>query len=278
MSLLACVLMIFTLTGCGGDSKTSTAPSSDKNTIGVITRLNASEENYNEVMQKLEKSYCPSKANLSNDYKYFNNIKEMLLALDAGQIDMISTYQCVADYMLARNDKLEILSSERNLHDSFCLAVREGDTILCNDLNKAIKSMTEDGTLANLSKKYIVDLKPGEDPPPIEIENIPDAQTIKVAITGDLPPMDMILADGKPAGFSTAVLAEISKRLGKNVELVDIDSNARASVLTSKAADVVFWVSVPTDNHLVPSNIDKPEGIILTQPYYSDKIVHIALK
>lgn len=272
-TVAACAMAVLTLTGCGADKP---APQQDKATIGVITHLNASEEKYNEVMQKLEKSYRPSKANLSAQYKYYNNLRDMQLALSAEQIDMLSTYQCVADYMLRNDDKLEILKSERVLSDSFCLAVREGDTILKNDLNKAIKTMLGDGTLADLSKKYITDLK-GE-PPAVPIENIPDAETIKVGVTGDLPPLDMILADGSPTGFSTAVLAEISKRIGKNIELVSGESDARAALLTSKSADVIFWVSVPKDSTLVPADIDKPEGIAVTEPYYHDSIVHVALK
>jgi polar amino acid transport system substrate-binding protein len=272
-TLAACAMAILTLTGCGADKP---APQQDKAVIGVITHLNASEEKYNEVMQKLEKSYRPSKANLSAQYKYFNNLRDMQLALSAGQIDMLSTYQCVADYMIRNDDNLEILKSERILGDSFCLAVREGDTILKDDLNKAIKSMFADGTLADLSKKYITDLK--GDPPAVSIENIPDAETIKVAVTGDLPPLDMILADGSPTGFSTAVLAEISKRIGKNIELISGESDARAALLTSKTADVVFWVSVPKDSTLIPTNIDKPDGIAVTEPYYNDSIVHVAPK
>ena len=274
-TVAACAMAILTLTGCGADKP---APKQNKATIGVITHLNASEEKYNEVMQKLEKSYRPSKANLSAQYKYFNNLRDMQLALSAGQIDMLSTYQCVADYMILNDDNLEILKSERILGDSFCLAVREGDTILKNGLNKAIKEMLADGTLADLSKKYIVDLKAGEEPPAVPIENIPDAETIKVAVTGDLPPLDMILADGSPTGFSTAVLAEISKRIGKNIELISGESDSRAALLTSKSVDVVFWVSVPKDSTLIPTNIDKPDGIAVTEPYYNDSIVHVAPK
>ena len=88
----------------------------------------------------------------------------------------------------------------------------------------------------------------------------------------------MILADGTPAGFSTAVLSEISRRLGKNIELVNIDSAARASILSSKGADVVFWVAVPKDSTLIPTNIDQPTGIAISDPYYNDNIVHIGLK
>ena len=271
-------LMTFALlmTGCGGEK--TPPPAQNKATVGVIAHLNASEEKYNEIMGKLEKSYRPSKANLSANYKYFNNLRDMQLALDSGQIDMISTYQCVADYMVSNDSKLEILKSERVLSDSFCFAVREGDSILKNDLNKAIKTMISDGTLADLSKKYIIDLKADENPPAVEISKIDGAETIKVAVTGDLPPLDMILADGSPAGFSTAVLSEISKKIGKNIELISVDSAARASILTSKGADVIFWVSVPKDSTLLPTNIDQPAGISITEPYYTDSIVHVELK
>ena len=268
----ACLL----ITGCGGEEK-SPKPK-EKATIGVITHLNASELEYNELMSKLEKSYRPSKASPSADYKYFDRMNDMQLALDSGQIDMLSTYQSVADYMLQKSPDKELLPTEKILSDSFCFAIREGDKMLKNDLNKAIKAMSTDGTLSKLSKQYIIDLKDGTEPPAIEIKEIPGAETIKVAVTGDLPPFDMILADGTPTGFSTAVLSEVSKRIGKNIEMISIDSGARASILSSKGADVVFWVAVPKESFLIPANIDRPEGIDISDPYYHDNIVHIGKK
>lgn len=270
----AALLMV----GCGGEKTSEPAQDSGKATIGVITHLNASETEYNEYMKKLEKSYRPSKAHLSLNYKYFDKMNDMQLALESNQIDMLSTYQSVANYMIQRSDNKEILPTEKILSDSFCFAVREGDTILQNSLNKAIKDMATDGTLANLSKQYIVELKNGAEPPAVPITQIEGAETIKVAVTGDLPPFDMILADGTPAGFSTAVLAEISRRTNKNIELVSVDSAARASILASKGADVVFWVAVPKDSTLVPANIDQPAGIVITEPYYHDNIAHVGLK
>ena len=270
-----CLLIL----GCGGGEKPAEpANSGEKATIGVISHLNASEESYNDMMQKLEKSYRPSKANLSANYKYFDKMNDMQLALEANQIDMLSTYQNVANYMLQRSDNKEILPSEKILSDSFCFAVREGDTTLKDDLNTAIKAMATDGTLANLVKQYITELKSGAEPPAVPITKIEGADTIKVAVTGDLPPFDMILADGTPAGFSTAVLAEISRRINKNIELISVDSAARAEILSSKGADVVFWVAVPKDSTLIPANVDQPDGIAVTEPYYHDNIAHVGLK
>ena len=270
---------VLLLTGCGGSEKPA-EPAKDigKAKIGVISHLNASEVEYNELMKKLEKIYRPSKASISAEYKYFDKMNDMQLALESGQIDILSTYQNVAEYMLQRSADKEILPSERHLEDSFCFALRKDDTILKNELNKAIKEMTADGTLGKLAKQYIYELQEGEEPPVVPITKIDGADTIKVAVTGDLPPFDLVLPDGTPAGFSTAVLAEISKRIGKNIELINIDSNARASILTSKGADVVFWVSVPKDSTLLPNNIEQPEGIAVSEPYYHDTITHVGLK
>ena len=274
-AICACALLF---TGCGGGEKSSAPAPKEKTTIGVITHLNVSETEYNEYMKKLEQSYRPSKANLSAEYKYFDKMNDMQLALESGQIDVLSTYQNVAEYMLQKSSDKEILPSERYLEDSFCFALREGDTKLKNELNKAIKAMISDGTMGKLSKQYITDLKEGEEPPAVPITHIDGADTIKVAVTGDLPPFDLVLADGTPAGFSTAVLAEISRRIEKNIELVTVDSAARASILSSKGADVVFWVSVPKDSILIPANIDQPAGIAVSEPYYHDLITHIGKK
>ena len=276
LAALCAVALIFT--GCGGEKPAEPSKNGEKATIGVITHLNASEIEYNELMSKLEKSYRPLKANFNAEYKYFDKMNDLQLALESGQIDMLSTYQNVADYMLQTSDNKEILPSERHLEDSFCFALREGDTKLKNELNKAIKSMIADGTLSKLAKQYINDLRDGAEPPAVPIKQIDGADTIKVAVTGDLPPFDLILPDGTPAGFSTAVLSEISQRIGKNIELISVYSTARASILSSNGADVVFWVSIPKDSMLLPTNIDQPIGIAVSEPYYHDTITHVGLK
>ena len=85
-----------------------------------------------------------------------------------------------------------------------------------------------------------------------------------MVVTGDLPPLDYIGADGIPAGFNTAVLAEIGRRLGVNIELVSMQAGSRTLALTSNTADAVFWyMETPgaTD--------DLPEELLFSDPYFS---------
>ena len=53
------------------------------------------------------------------------------------------------------------------------------------------------------------------------------AETITVAVTGDMPPLDYTGPDGEPAGFNTAILAEIARRLHVNLRTVTLETAAR---------------------------------------------------
>lgn len=275
--MLMTLCMLLLMTGCGGgggDNKT--ADDAGKVKLGMITRLNASEENFGEFMKKIEETLSVKIS--SHTPVFFDNLNSMQMALQSKQIDEISTYRSVARYMIAKDPRFEVLKDHSlEFIDSFCFALRDDETELRDSLNMVIKEMQDDGTLDRLTKEYITDINAETDPPAVELPHFDSAQTIKVAVTGDLPPLDFVSTSGTPEGFNTAVLAEIGQRMLKNIELVQIDSGARAAALTSKQVDVVFWAIVPV-SEIIPQDSDKPSGIILSEPYYKDKIVHIIFK
>ena len=273
--LMICSLILMTGCGGGGEEKKA-ADDAGKIKLGMITRLNASEENFGEFMKKVEGTLDVKIS--SHTPVFFDNLNAMQMALQSKQIDEISTYRSVARYMIAKDPRYQVLKDHSlEFVDSCCFALRDDETELRDSLNKVIKEMTSDGTLDRLTKEYITDINTEGEPPVIDMPHFDNADTIKVAVTGDLPPLDYVSADGKPAGFNTAVLAEIGNRTLKNIELVTIDSGARAAALTSKQVDVVFWAIVPV-SEIIPADTDKPSGIILTDPYYRDKITHIIFK
>ena len=271
--LMICALIL--VTGCGSQGGDSSKKSDDagKIKLGMITRLNASEENFGKFMEDLEETLDVKIA--SHKPVFFDSLTQMQSALQAEQINEMSTYRSVARYMIAKDPHYALLKDHSlEFIDSFCFALREDETELKDSLNTVIKELRTDGTLDRLTKEFITDINAETDPPAVELPHFDGAATIKVAVTGDLPPLDFVNANGTPAGFNTAVLAEVSKRLNRNVELVQVESGARAAALTSKQVDVVFWAIVPV-SEIIPADTDKPEGIALTEPYYKDKIVHL---
>ena len=269
--LMICTLALFT--GCGGGNENKSSDDAGKVKLGMITRLNASEENFSVFMKQIEDTLDVKIS--SHKPVFFDNLSSMQMALQSKQIDEISTYRSVARYMIANEPRFEVLKDHSlEFIDSFCFALRDDEKDLQNSLNTVIKEMQSDGTLDRLTKEYITDISAENEPLAVDLPNFDGADTIKVAVTGDLPPLDFVSANNLPAGFNTAVLAEIANRISKNIEIVQIDSGARAAALTSKQVDVVFWAIVPV-SEIIPSDSDKPSGIILTDPYYKDKIVHI---
>lgn len=77
--------------------------------------------------------------------------------------------------------------------------------------------------------------------------------------------MDYTAEDGSPAGFNTALLSELGKRLKANIEIMNIESSARTISPTSGVADMIFWY-LYEENYVVTG---RDGGIQLSDPYYN---------
>ncbi len=196
----------------------------------------------------------------------FISLSEMLMALDAGKINIIELQQPVAEYFFklkGNNEKYIPYVITKGVTYYLSMGFKENSKWF-EPFNETIKSMTEDKTLLFLKAQYVMDAE--ENPKPVKFEKFPDAETVKIAVTGDMPPIDYVAADGTPAGFNTAMLAEIAKRLKINIEFVSINSGARAAALASGRADGVFWFWYDKSTK---TPRDVPTGVTLTEPYYS---------
>ena len=250
----------------------SGAVSAAEHKIGHLSKLNLTAEELHKsaeayIQAGKVKVFSAGENHTQHTTVYYDSLTSLIMAMNAGDVYEIALPEPVAEYVLNVNDGFEIATIVRTMPASLAFGFRkDDDPSLRSKFNEALLSMKADGTLAILVDKYIAE--PGlDDPEPVKFEKYDNIDTtIKVAVTGDLPPIDFIAPDGNPAGFNTAVLAEIAKRLKINIELVNIDSGARAASLASKRTDVVFWFSSYKG---VDVQSDVPEGVVLSEPYYT---------
>ncbi len=187
---------------------------------------------------------------------FYDSLDAMLMALNAGEIIGLETYGATARYLVQSNPGLLFIGEQNGRENTNAFVNAVCDSLLSNDfafmfmqdgaalrdaVNETIAAMKEDGTLEALIQTYIEDMAAGDEPERIELPHTEGAESLRVAITGSLPPLDYVAPDGTPAGFNTAMLAEMGRRMGKNVELVQVDSIGRAAALASGAVDAVFW-------------------------------------
>ena len=184
---------------------------------------------------------------------FYDSLDAMLMGLTSGEVTALSVPDCTAKYLCAANDQVEqavlyhpekaegfALDVLTRLCNGYSFMMLEENSDLKDQFDQAIAEMKSDGTLDELIQTYITDAAESGETVAVEFEQF-EGDPIKVAVTGSLPPMDYVAADGTPAGFNTAVLAEIGKRLGKNIELLQVDSVGRALALAQGNVDVVFW-------------------------------------
>lgn len=199
--------------------------------------------------------------------KYYDSLALMQLALDRGEINVMSVPFPVGQFVLNSNSDYVLKGLDWWFTSSACTfncAFLEKNSALSERFNEALRDMKNNGVLAILENKYVSDAD-ADDIAPVEFEKFDGAETITVAVTGDMPPIDYVAADGTPAGYNTALLSEIGKRLHVNIKIIDVETGARVSALTSGRADVVFWFQSSIDNKF---NADVPQGVILSEPYY----------
>ena len=209
-------------------------------------------------------------------FVFYDSLVALQMGLNKGEVNEIDLPEAVGEYMLNTNPDYTIaaIAITKPVYFAFGFRKEDGDALRVK-FNEALQAMKADGTLVGLQTKYVVN--PGANAPEsVTFEKFDGAETIKVAVTGDLPPIDYVAADGTPAGFNTAILAEIGRRLKVNIELMNVESGARAAALSSKRADVVFWFQVRAGEGVQP---DVPEGVILSESYYDwTKYLHIRKK
>ncbi len=248
--------------------------------IGVLSRLDIPAEIFQPgVTVETLKKYVRTTIHTSNtapSFQSYDSMVAMIMALNAGEIDSITLPECVAEYVLRVNPHAEarafmILNGWENL----VMGLKEGNEPLRDKLSAAINDMVKDGTLSLLIRYYVQGPEARE-PMPVEFEKYDDAETLTVAVTGDFPPIDFVDEGGAAAGYNTAMLAELGRRLHLNIKLLYTNAASRAAALMSGKADVVFWFKMLTGQD---EQFDIPEGIITTAPYYGwNKMIDIGLE
>ena len=286
LTVFLALVMLLACAGCGGGEKKSEEPAAPAKTeqkadsqVGALMPIGLDEEGYKRWTENIAEVEGQAAYTAPAKVVFFNNMNEMIMALKGKQIERFATPSRVGAYIVAHNDDLKLIDNNFKPILGYSMAMQEKDQAQIDEINKAITAMRDDGTLDKLIKDNITELA-GGDPKAADIPVIDGAQTLKVAVTGDMPALDVILPDGKPAGFNVAFLSELSKRINKNFELVDIDAGARGTALSSGQVDILFWVlgTYDQDGNALPYPLDNMKGVAISLPYMMDSRVGVTLK
>lgn len=251
----------------------------EENLVGHISLFGASNEELQADLAEKPQEFYDAE-DLESGMRsnvFFDNLTTMLLALNANDIQEIGVGVSTAEYIALRNENLT-WSKGDELYDHFCMMVMEENQEIYDILNSAILEMKADGTLDQLIENdlraYIT-----SDPKSEKLPEIKGAKTIRVAVTGDLPPMDYVAVDGTPAGFNVALLAEIANRAQVNFDVVQVDSAARSTALASGRVDAIFWSKhIALSQEETVAWAESLPGAKATECYFAEQFGRVTMK
>ena len=226
--------------------------------------------------------------------KFYDSLVQMQMAMNRREISEMILPDFAAEYMMRVSKSYERSCVSSSGKMALCFGFTKENRVLADWWNNALTYLRNNRKLAELEKKYIDEFPPKDDlydyvygiderkkkqqqqkKNRITFEKFPGAETVRVAVTGDLPPVDYVSEEGLPAGYSVAVLSEIGKFLKVNIVTVGVTAGARTAALVSGRADVVFWYEVNKQSTFQP---DVPEDVILSEPYLEwDEFFHLSL-
>jgi ABC-type amino acid transport substrate-binding protein len=262
--ILTALTLCLVLSGCSDRSAVSSSAEKTKSKLvaGVLEQ--------NSVEKTSRKHFVQDKGNSELvrkqiKYKAFSSLNTMLMELKAGRVDYLQLPSSVGNYLAAGDNKL-IVETRKNSLQHYHMAARAEDTALIGEINNAIQSLKADGTLDKLAADYITNAD-GQ-PTANKLVKHKGGETHVVAVTGDLPPLDYVSADGTPAGFNVALLNAISEKTGCNFTIVQMDAAARLSALESGKVDLIFWIGCFSSEGFEP----KTDDVCLSTPYFEESI------
>ena len=191
-------------------------------------------------------------------YTAYGSMDESLCALKSGSVDVIWTTDVTADYLLKKDDTLARLDTkgmaavENTDAPRFSFGMAAKDTKegreLIEKINQAITFMRDDGILAELTEKYIDNADKAEKftqkdmvvNDSVHRKFFSSEKALVVGVTGAVPPVDMLDENGKPYGFSVALMDDIGQLIMRSVKFVPLENETAFTALMSGRVDLIF--------------------------------------
>jgi len=167
---------------------------------------------------------------------YFNSILDCALAVREGKADAASYDKPVLVNIAAKVDGLAVLD-ELIMDDKYGFAVKLEDTDLKKVMDKVLAEIKSDGTYKEMSKRWFP--KQGNPEPMPTIELTGTNGVLRFGTAAVTEPMSFVDGNQKVVGFDIEYATYIAKKLGKKLEIVNMEFGAMLPALISGKVDMV---------------------------------------
>ncbi|MCK9220731.1 MAG: ABC transporter permease subunit [Bacteroidales bacterium] len=168
--------------------------------------------------------------------EYYNSVFDCSMAVKDGKADAVIYDLPILKNIAAKNEGLIVLD-ELLFDDQYGFAVRMGDTALKRAMDDVLVQLKSDGTYDDMLKRWFP--SKGRVGPMPEFKFNPENDVLKFGTAAVTEPMSFVDSNKQVTGFDVEYACYIAKKLGKKIEVVDMEFGALLPALISGKVDMI---------------------------------------
>jgi polar amino acid transport system substrate-binding protein len=182
----------------------------------------------------------------------YNKIADAVQALKQGKVDCVIVDEQPAIASTANEPTLTILDEPFTMEE-YAICIAKDNTELLDEVNSALAELKEEGIVEQITANYIGDDTKGTCPYVTPEGTTYDNGTLVVATNAAFPPYEYY-ENGEVVGIDMELIQAIGDKLGRKVEIEDIEFDSIINAVSSHKADVGIAGMTMTEERLKSIN------------------------
>jgi polar amino acid transport system substrate-binding protein len=166
----------------------------------------------------------------------FDDPMDAVLAVKTGKVDAFITGHPSALLVVQKNPDLQVIDSPLSAEDT-SIGVRKGNEELLEAVNGVIDQLRADGTLADMSRRW-VKAQPGPYDEP-QIEAVTSGKVLRIGVSATREPTTFVDQTGRVTGHDGELARRIGLALQRPVEFADMRFMSLIPALESGKIDLI---------------------------------------
>lgn len=204
------------------------------------------------VADKLVLSKFP-KAN----FKHFNTVLDCAMAVKAGKVDAAAYDEPILKNIAAKNEGLVVLPDMITV-DNYGFAVQLENRELKKAIDDVVADLKRDGTYDSMKSRWLP--KTGKPAAMPEIPLDGTAGTLRLGTAAVTEPFSFVDGSNNVVGFDIELARHVARKLGKKLEVVNMDFGALIPALISGKVDMIAACITITP--------ERAQKVLFSEPYY----------
>ena len=200
--------------------------------------------------------------------EYYNTQTDCLTALKSGKVDIWTSDEPTARYMLTGNDDLQIVGQFDTSSLAAVFAKSDAGKALCERYSAFVDGLWADGTMKEIDGVWF---GTDEDKKTVlDYEHLPDTNgTLRVAADTMMPPFAYI-KDNRPVGYDMDIAARFCEANGYRLEVVPMDFGGILPAVQTGKCDFAAGCITVTE--------ERAQSVLFSSPTYRSGTVAVARK